>query len=89
MALTKEIKEGIVKKYAKNEKDTGSAEVQIAILTEEINTLTGHLKIHNHDFHSRRGLLKKVGQRRSLLNYLFKNSVTRYREIIKSLGLRK
>ena len=89
MALTKEIKEVIVKKYAKNEKDTGSAEVQIAILTEEITTLTEHLKVHKHDFHSRRGLLKKVGQRRSLLNYLFKKDVTRYREIIKSLGLRK
>ena len=89
MALTKERKEEIVKKYARNEKDTGSAEVQIAILTEEINELTEHLKEHKHDFHSRRGLLKKVGQRRSLLNYLLKNDVTRYREIIKSLGLRK
>ena len=89
MALTKEIKESIIRKYAKNEKDTGSAEVQIAILTEEINTLTQHLNEHKHDFHSRRGLLKKVGQRRSLLNYLFKKDVTRYREIIKSLGLRK
>jgi small subunit ribosomal protein S15 len=89
MALSKEIKESIVKKYARNEKDTGSAEVQIAILTEEISTLTEHLKEHKHDFHSRRGLLKKVGQRRSLLNYLLKKDVTRYREIIKSLGLRK
>ena len=60
MALTKERKEAIVKKYARNEKDTGSAEVQIAILTEEINDLTAHLKEHTHDFHSRRGLLKKV-----------------------------
>ena len=89
MALTKEKKEEIVKKYARGEKDTGSAEVQIAILTEEINTLTNHLKEHKHDHHSRRGLLKKVGQRRSLLNYLFKKDVTRYRELIKSLGLRK
>jgi len=89
MALTKEVKESIVKKYAKTEGDTGSAEVQIAILTEEINSLTEHLKVHAHDYHSRRGLLKKVGQRRSLLNYLLKKDVTRYREIVKSLGLRK
>ena len=96
MALTKVQKEEIIKKYAKNEKDTGSSEVQIAILTEEIkifiDKLTAekpHLKEHPHDFHSRRGLLKKVGQRRSLLNYLIKTDVTRYREIVKSLGLRK
>ena len=89
MALTKEVKENIVKKYAKNANDTASAEVQIAILTEEINTLTAHLKVHAHDYHSRRGLLKKVGQRRSLLNYLLRKDVTRYREIVKSLGLRK
>ena len=89
MALTKDKKAEIVKKYARGEGDTGSAEVQIAILTEEINALTTHLKEHKQDFHSRRGLLKKVGQRRSLLNYLLKNDVTRYRELIKSLGLRK
>ncbi len=89
MALTKEVKEEIVKKYARNEKDTGSTEIQIAILTEEINNLTEHLKVHTHDFHSRRGLLKKVGQRRSLLNYLLKTDVKRYRELIKKLGLRK
>ena len=89
MALTKETKEAIVKKYARNEKDTGSAEVQIAILTEEINELTEHLKEHKHDFHSRRGLLKKVGQRRSMLQYLLKTDVTRYRALIQSLGLRK
>lgn len=89
MALTKDQKGQIIKKFAKNEKDTGSSEVQIAILTEEIKTLTEHLKEHPHDFHSRRGLLKKVGQRRSLLNYLIKTDVTRYREIVKSLGLRK
>ena len=89
MALSKEVKSQIVKKYAKSENDTGSAEVQIAILTEEINTLTEHLKEHKHDFHSRRELLKKVGQRRSLLQYLIKTDVTRYREIVKSLGLRK
>ena len=89
MALSKEVKSEIVKRFAQNEKDTGSAEVQIAILTEEIKTLTEHLKEHKHDFHSRRGLLKKVGQRRSLLNYLLKNDVTRYRKIVKDLGLRK
>ena len=89
MALTKEKKEAIIKKFAKNEKDTGSAEVQIAILTEEIKALTEHLKEHKHDFHSRRGMLKKVGQQRSLLNYLKKTDVTRYREVVKKLGLRK
>ncbi len=89
MALSKTVKEELVKKYARHEGDTGSAEVQIAILTEEIKTLTEHLKEHKHDNHSKRGLLKKVGQRRSLLNYLVKTDVTRYREIVKSLGLRK
>lgn len=89
MALSKEEKAKLVKKYAKKEGDTGSAEVQIAILTKEINELTDHLKEHKHDFHSRRGLLKKVGHRRSLLNYLMKKDVTRYREIVKQLGLRK
>ncbi len=89
MALSKEVKANIVKKFAQNEKDTGSAEVQIAILTEEIKVLTEHLKEHKHDFHSRRGLLKKVGQRRNMLNYLLKTDVTRYRKLIKELGLRK
>lgn len=89
MALTKETKETIVKKFARSQNDTGSAEVQIAILTEEINTLTEHLKEHKHDHHSRRGLLKKVGQRRSMLNYLAKKDINRYREVIKALGLRK
>ena len=89
MALSKEEKAKLVKKFAKKEGDTGSAEVQIAILTKEISELTEHLKEHKHDFHSRRGLLKKVGHRRSLLNYLMKKDVTRYRELIKKLGLRK
>ena len=89
MALTKEVKEQIVKTYARSKNDTGSAEVQIAILTEEIKELTEHLKVHKHDHHSRRGLLKKVGQRRSMLNYLAKKDVTRYREIVSKLGLRK
>lgn len=89
MALTKEQKQELVKKYARSKNDTGSAEVQIAILTEEIKELTEHLKVHQHDHHSRRGLLKKVGQRRSMLNYLAKKDVTRYREIVSKLGLRK
>jgi len=89
MALTKERKAELVKKFGKDSKDTGSIEVQIAILTEEINTLTEHFKEHKHDHHSKRGLLRKVGQRRSLLNYLIKNDVTRYRAIVKELGLRK
>ncbi len=89
MALSKEMKEKIVKEYARSKGDTGSAEVQIAILTQEIKDLTEHLKEHQHDFHSRRGLLKKVGQRRSMLQYLYKTDVTRYRDLIKKLGLRK
>ncbi len=89
MALSKEKKAALVKKYARDAKDTGSAEIQIAILTEEINTLTEHLKFHIHDFHSRRGLLIKVGQRKNMLNYLLNKDVTRYRKIIKDLGLRK
>ena len=87
--LKKEEKASIIKEFAKNEKDCGSAEVQIAILTKEINTLTEHLKEHKHDFHSKRGLLIKVGKRRSLLNYLLKNDVKKYREVVSSLGLRK
>lgn len=89
MALTKEEKANIIKEFARDEKDTGSTEVQIAILTKEINDLTEHLKTHIHDFHSRRGLLKKVGQRRSLLRYLAKKDITKYREVIQKLGLRK
>ena len=83
MALTKEVKQEIVKRFATSEKDTGSAEVQIAILTEEIKELTEHSKQHPHDYHSRRGLLKKVGQRRSMLNYLAKKDVQRYRKIVR------
>lgn len=89
MALSVEKKQEIIKNFARGEKDTGSAEVQIAILTEKIKNLTEHLKEHKHDYHSRRGLLKKVGQRRSLLNYLKNKDVTRYREVVKKLGLRK
>lgn len=89
MALSKEKKQEIIKRFAKDEKDTGSAEVQIAILTEEISALTEHLKEHKHDYHSRRGMFKKVGQQRSLLNYLKNKDVSRYRDVVKKLGLRK
>ena len=89
MALSKEEKAKLVKKYAKKEGDTGSAEVQIAILTHEINDLTEHLKVHKHDYHSNRGLLMKVGKRRKLLAYLKDNDVVSYRNVIKKLNLRK
>ncbi len=89
MALSKDVKTKIIKKYARDEKDTGSPEVQIAILTEEINALTEHLQNNKQDKHSKRGLLIKVGKRRSLLNYLLKTDVKRYRQIVKDLGLRK
>ena len=89
MALTKEVKAKIIKDFAKSENDTGSAEVQIAILSKEIEELTEHLKTHIHDYHSRRGLLVKVGQRRNMLQYLAKKDIQRYRELIKKLGLRK
>jgi len=87
--LLKEDKNKVIEEYALHEGDTGSPEVQIAILTRRINDLTGHLKIHKKDHHSRRGLLKMVGQRRNLLNYLTKNDIERYRSIIARLGLRK
>lgn len=89
MAVTKERKAELVKEFGKNEKDSGATEVQIAIFTEEINDLTEHLKVHTHDYHSKRGLLMKVGKRRSLLDYLKKNNVVSYRELIKKLNLRK
>ena len=89
MALTKDEKKAIIKDFAKSENDTGSSEVQIAILTKEINELTEHLKIHSHDYHSRRGLLKKVGQRKNMLQYLAKKDIQSYRVVIKKLGLRK
>ena len=89
MALSNEKKQEIIKKYARDAKDTGSTEVQVAILTEEINNLTEHLKEHKHDYHSKRGLLKKVGKRKNLLNYLKNNDVNKYREAIEKLGLRK
>ena len=89
MALTKEKKTEIIKKYQLEANDTGSVEVQVALLTERINDLNEHLKVHKHDFHSNRGLLKMVGQRKSLLNYLAKTDVQRYRALVKKLGLRK
>ena len=87
--ISKESKAEIIAKYKRDEKDTGSPEVQIALLTERINELTEHLKVHKKDNHSRRGLLKMVGKRRNLLNYLAKKDVNRYREIVAILGLRK
>ena len=87
--LDKESKKQIIDQYRLHEKDTGSAEVQVALLTREISDLTGHLKVHRKDHHSRRGLLMKVGQRRRLLNYLKKEDVERYRALIKNLGLRR
>ena len=89
MAVTKERKAESVKKFGKDEKDTGSSKVQIAILTDEINDLTEHLKVHKHDYHSKRGLLMKVGKRRSLLDYLKRTDVVSYRELIKELNIRK
>ena len=89
MALTKEEKAQIIKEFAKNENDCGSAEVQIAILTNEINNLTAHMQEHTHDYHSKKGLLMKVGRRKKLLNYLKDNDVVSYREVIKKLNLRK
>ncbi|MBC8016685.1 MAG: 30S ribosomal protein S15 [Sporomusaceae bacterium] len=87
--LTPELKQTLIETYRLHEADTGSPEVQIAILTERINYLTGHLKMHKKDHHSRRGLLKMVGQRRNLLNYLRDNDLERYRTILEKLNLRK
>lgn len=87
--LTKEEKQAIIKNYALKEGDTGSPEVQIAVLTEQINRLTEHMKKHPKDFHSNRGLLMMVGKRRGFLEYLKKTDVNRYRELVKKLGIRK
>ncbi|MFY9720077.1 MAG: 30S ribosomal protein S15 [Candidatus Cybelea sp.] len=89
MPLTKEQKAEISTKYGRGTNDTGSAEVQVAMLTASINTLTEHLKIHKKDHHSRRGLLLQVGQRRRLLNYLHATDLERYRSLISDLGLRR
>ena len=87
--MTKERKQEIINTYKRDEKDTGSPEVQVALLTERINELTEHLKIHKKDNHSRRGLLKMVGKRRNLLNYVAKKDIERYRTIVEKLGLRE
>ena len=87
--MTVERKQEIINQYRRDEKDTGSSEVHIALLTERINELTEHLKVHKKDNHSRRGLLKMVGKRRNLLNYLAKKDEATYKELIQKLGLRK
>ena len=89
MAITQERKNEIIQEYRTHEGDTGSADVQIAILTEDINNLNEHLRTHKKDHHSRRGLLKMVGRRRNLLTYLRTNEVARYRGLINKLGLRR
>ncbi|MFP3867104.1 MAG: 30S ribosomal protein S15 [Desulfobacteraceae bacterium] len=89
MGLTTERKRELIDRFCHHEKDTGSPEVQVAILSERINYLTNHFKVHAKDHHSRRGLIKLVGQRRRLLNYLKKKDVDRYRSLIEQLGLRR
>ena len=86
--MTQAEKQAIIKEYATHEGDTGSPEVQVAVLTTRINELTEHLKVHKKDHHSRRGLLKMVGQRRNLLAYLYNKDIERYRALIKKLGIR-
>ncbi len=87
--MEKEKKQEVVSKYQAHDKDTGSAEVQVALLTERIKQLTSHMTANRHDYHTQRGLLKLVGQRRRLLNYLSREDVGRYNKLIKQLGLRK
>jgi small subunit ribosomal protein S15 len=89
MALSKDKKDKIVSEFARSKGDTGSVEVQVALLTERINRLTEHMKEHQHDYHTNRGLLQMVGKRKSLLDYLKREDVQRYRELIKKLNLRK
>ncbi|WP_067838468.1 30S ribosomal protein S15 [Amphibacillus sediminis] len=89
MAITQERKNEIINEFKTHENDTGSPEVQIAVLTEEITSLNDHLRVHKKDHHSRRGLLKMVGKRRNLLTYLRNKDVTRYRQLIEKLGLRR
>ncbi|ASB89566.1 30S ribosomal protein S15 [Bacillus glycinifermentans] len=89
MAITQERKNQLINEFKTHESDTGSPEVQIAILTDQINNLNEHLRVHKKDHHSRRGLLKMVGKRRNLLTYLRNKDVTRYRELINKLGLRR
>jgi len=87
--MTKERKQEVINSFKRDENDTGSSEVQIALLTERINELTEHLKVHKKDNHSRRGLLMMVGKRRNLLNYLAKKDLNKYREVVEKLNLRK
>lgn len=89
MAISQERKNEIITKFARHEGDTGSTEIQIAVLTEEINTLNEHIRVHKKDYHSYRGLMKKIGHRRNLLAYLRKSDIQRYRDLIQSLGLRR
>ncbi|GLB46986.1 30S ribosomal protein S15 [Philodulcilactobacillus myokoensis] len=89
MALTQANKDSIIKKYAQHEGDTGSTEVQVAVLTADINEINQHMKTHKKDHHSQRGLMKKIGHRRNLLAYLRNKDVVQYRKLIKSLGLRR
>jgi small subunit ribosomal protein S15 len=89
MALTKERKQELIERFGEGQADTGRTEVQVALLTERINQLTGHLRTHRKDHHSRRGLLMLVGQRRRLLNYLQGSDLERYRSLIRELGLRR
>lgn len=89
MALTKEDKTQLIREHARSQGDTGSADVQIAVLTKRIADLTGHLKTHKSDHHSRRGLLQMVGRRRRLLDYLRREDIERYRQLIAKLGLRR
>ncbi|MGZ4398361.1 MAG: 30S ribosomal protein S15 [Gaiellaceae bacterium] len=89
MSLTKEAKQGIIDRFGASGRDTGSAKVQVALLSRRIEELTEHLRTHKKDHHSRRGLLKLVGQRRRLLNYLQRNDLEGYRGLIKELGLRR
>lgn len=88
MSLSKDVTHGIVEEHRKHDGDTGSPEVQVALLTQRISDLTEHLRTHKHDHHCRRGLLKLVGQRRRMLNYLKKSDIERYRAIVAKLGLR-
>ena len=89
MSINAETKSKVVSEFQRSESDTGSPEVQVALLTARIQHLTGHFKTHKHDHHSRRGLLRMVNQRRSLLDYLKKKEIQRYRDLIKRLGLRR
>ncbi|KRM62382.1 30S ribosomal protein S15 [Paucilactobacillus vaccinostercus DSM 20634] len=89
MAISKERKNEIIKEFARHDGDTGSTEVQVAVLTADINELNEHLRVHKKDFHSQRGLMKKIGHRRNLLAYLRKTDVASYRDLIQKLGLRR